>query len=182
MAIFLITPLPSEARGGYGGGYGGGYHGGGYGGRYHGGGYGGYRGYRGWYYGGWWYPWAVTIPFLPLYYQTVWVGGYPYYYADGTYYAPTSYGYMIVNPTQGTVQVPPSAPSVERLFIYPSQGQSEQKQATDRYECHSWAVSQTGYDPTKPPAGVIAAQMSQNHADYQRAMGACLEGRGYTVK
>jgi hypothetical protein len=169
MVIFLITPLSSNARGGYGGGHGG----------YHGGWYGGYRG---WYYGGWWYPWAIAIPYLPFYYQTIWVGGYPYYYADGTYYAPTSYGYMTVNPTQGAVQVPPSAPSVERLFIYPRKGQSEELQARDRYECHRWAVSQTHYDPTQPNSGVPGTQLNQMRADYQRAMGACLDGRGYTMK
>jgi hypothetical protein len=70
--------------------------------------------------------------------------------------------------------------SSDKLFLYPRKGQSEQQQAKDRYECHSWAVSQTGYDPTQPPAS--AAQMSQKRADYQRAMGACLDGRGYTVK
>ena len=72
--------------------------------------------------------------------------------------------------------------SSDKLFLYPRKGQSEQQQAKDRYECHSWAVSQTGYDPTQPPAGVPATQMSQKRADYQRAMGACLDGRGYTVK
>ena len=170
MVIFLITPLSSNARGGYGGGHGG----------YHGGWYGGYRG---WYYGGWWYPWAIAIPYLPFYYQTIWVGGYPYYYADGTYYAPTADGYMTVNPPQGAVnQVPPSAPSVERLFIYPRKGQSEELQARDRYECHRWAVSQTHYDPTQPYSGVPGTQLNQMRADYQRAMGACFDGRGYTLK
>ena len=190
MVIFLVNPLSSDARGGYGGGHGGGYgggygggHGGGYGGGY-GGGHGGwYGGYRGWYYGGWWYPWAIAIPYLPFYYQTIWVGGYPYYYADGTYYAPTADGYMTVNPPQGAVnQVPPSAPSVERLFIYPRKGQSEELQARDRYECHRWAVSQTHYDPTQPNSGVPGTQLNQMRADYQRAMGACLDGRGYTMK
>lgn len=153
----------------------------------HGGWYRGYRGwhggYSGWYYGGWWYPWAVTIPVLPAYYRTVWVGGYPYYYADGAYYAPTTDGYMTVNPLQGEVnQVEPSVPSVGRLFIYPRQGQSEQKQETDRYECHGWAVSQTGYDPTKPSTDVNAVQISQKNSDYMRAMTACLDARGYTAK
>jgi len=63
MVIFLITPLSSNARGGYGGGHGGGY-GGGYG--------GGHGGYRGWYYGGWWYPWAVNNSLFAVYYQTIW--------------------------------------------------------------------------------------------------------------
>ena len=197
MIIFLVNPLSSDARGGYGGGHGGGYgggysggHGGGYGG-YHGGWYGGHGGYRGWYYGGWWYPWAVAIPFLPFYYQTVWVGGYPYYYADGSYYAPTADGYMTVNPLQGAVnQIPPSTPSVERLFIYPRQGQSEEQQAKDRYECHSWAVSQTWREPRKVSmeewAFIIKsmpeAQRNQMRTDYHRAMDACLDGRGYTMR
>jgi hypothetical protein len=68
------------------------------------------------------------------------------------------------------------------MFIYPRKGQSEKLQAKDRYECHRWALSQTGYDPIQPPAGAPAAQMSQKRADYQRAMGACLDGRGYTMK
>ena len=37
------------------------------------------------------------------------------------------------------------------LMIYPAQGQSEERQNKDRYECHNWAVGQTGYDPTNPP-------------------------------
>ena len=169
-------------HGGYVGGYRGGYYGGYYG-KYHGGYRGWYGGYPGWYYGGWWYPWTVTIPFLPFYYQTIWVGDYPYYYADGTYYAPTTDGYMTVNPPQGAVnQVPPSASSVEQLFIYPRKGQSEQQQETDRYECHSWAVSQTGYDPTQPPANVPTVQMSRKNSDYIRAMMACLDARGYSAK
>jgi hypothetical protein len=175
--------VPGGSYGGYRGGYGG--HGG-----YHGGWYGGYRGWHyggwygphhgGWYYGGWWYPWAATVAFLPFYYTTVVIGGYPYYHADGHYYAPVEGGYMVVNPPQGAVnQVPPSAPSVEQLFIYPRKGQSEKQQADDRYQCHRWAVDQTGYDPTQPPGGVPSVQ---KRADYQRAMSACLDARGYTAK
>jgi hypothetical protein len=97
----VVVPSYSHGGGSYGG-YHGGYHGGysGYHGGYHGGWYGGHRG---WYYGGWWYPWAAIIPVLPFYYQTVWIGSYPYYYADGIYYAPTAGGYMIVNPPQDAV-------------------------------------------------------------------------------
>jgi hypothetical protein len=82
------------------------------------------------------------------------------------------------------VQPAPSAPpsSAERIFVYARQGQSEELQAKDRYECHSWAVSQTHYDPTQPTGGMPQAQLNQIRADYQRAMGACLDGRGYTTK
>jgi len=146
--------------------------------------YGGYHGwhggYRGWYYGGWWYPWAPIVAFLPFYYTTVVIGGYPYYYADGYYYAPVEGGYMIVNPPQGAVnQVAPPTPPAEQLFIYPRNGQSEKQQADDRYQCHRWAVGQTGYDPTQPAGG---APSVQKHGDYQRAMSACLDARGYTAR
>jgi hypothetical protein len=131
------------------------------------------------------------------------------------------------------------------LYIYPNRGQSAEQQSRDRYECHAWAVQQTGVDPTRlqasappPPSssggifrgaargaavgavgGAIAGdagtgaaigtasggliggmrqrQQSQSQqqaqanqaaqqqgalAAYNRAMSACLSGRGYTVK
>jgi len=35
------------------------------------------------------------------------------------------------------------------MYIYPSKGQSQQQQDKDRYECHTWAAQQTGFDPSK---------------------------------
>jgi hypothetical protein len=72
--------------------------------------------------------------------------------------------------------------STEKIFVYPKLGQSEELQAKDRYECHSWAVSQTKYDPTQPVSGLAEAQVNKMHADYRRAEDACLDGRGYTVR
>ncbi|MCX5841958.1 MAG: hypothetical protein NTY16_11030 [Deltaproteobacteria bacterium] len=124
---------------------------------------------------GWWAPWAV-------------IGGAavlaPYYYAP--YYSPYYAPPMVIIREQPPVYFQP-APSVtpsstERIFVYPRQGQSEELQAKDRYECHRWAVSQTHYDPTQPASGMTEAQLNQMRADYQRAMGACLDGRGYTMK
>jgi hypothetical protein len=146
--------------------------------------------------------------------------------------------------------------------IYPAKGQSAKQQDQDRYECHTWARGQSGFDPTQPatvaaptqtaptattasaggaPVGGMAAgamggaavaelthhdagrgaaagalggavfqrvkqqqaaqaqqakqqaaqqqatqqqaaARSQQRATYERAMGACMEGRGYTVK
>jgi hypothetical protein len=147
--------------------------------------------------------------------------------------------------------------------IYPAKGQSAKQQDQDRYECHTWARGQSGFDPTQPTptsaptqtaavattgtsssgapvsgmaagamggaavaelthhdagrgaaAGAIggavfqrvkqqqaaqqqqarqqaaqqqvsqqqASARSQQRATYERAMGACMEGRGYTVK
>ena len=36
-------------------------------------------------------------------------------------------------------------------FIYPSRGQSPQQTEIDRGQCYTWAVQQSGYDPTRPP-------------------------------
>jgi len=35
------------------------------------------------------------------------------------------------------------------MFIYPAKGQSAEQQQKDEFECHQWAVQQTGHDPTK---------------------------------
>jgi hypothetical protein len=130
----------------------------------------------------------------------------------------------------------------QNLMIYPAQGQSADQQSKDRSECHTWAVQQSGYDPSSgAPApqssapqgslgretvkggargaaggaaiGAIAGdagkgaaigavaggmkrrfnQKDENKAsqesaaneatnNYNRALGACLSGRGYTVQ
>jgi len=145
-----------------------------------------------------------------------------------------------------------AAPPPQKVFVYPNNGQSPQQTDRDRYECHVWAVQQTGVDPSRadanpyervvvqpatPPgantaAGAIGgailgaliagprnagaglvlggvtgavvgssvdanneqqARMTQAQLNasasegraradsYRRALGACLEGRGYTV-
>jgi YMGG-like Gly-zipper len=33
------------------------------------------------------------------------------------------------------------------LMIYPKNNQSAEQQSKDKYECHDWAVKQTGFDP-----------------------------------
>ncbi len=131
-------------------------------------------------YWGWWAPWAViggAAVLSPYYYAPYYA---PYYYSP--YYAPPPVVIREQPPVyvQPAPSVPPS--SAERIFVYPRQGQNEQLQAKDRYECHSWAVGQTRYDPTQPTSGMLEAPLNQMRADYQRAMGACLDGRGYTMK
>lgn len=155
-----------------------------------------------------------------------------------------------VVPPVRTVAVPPPPTPPQRVFVYPAKGQSADQLERDRYECHVWAVQQTGVDPSRPdtpayervvvtPApgsgavtgavgGAIAgsilagprnaglglllggatgaivgsaadanvrAQAQQTQAQinqrvsadqarsqsYRRAVGACLEARGYTV-
>ena len=132
-------------------------------------------------------------------YATYWWGGVPYYYANNVYYTwnDGSNGYVVTDPPpadedSGSASAPAdgtystaepgysgnaagaSTGSAE-VYAYPKSGQSDEQQATDRYECHKWAVAQSGYDPTR-------GQASGNSVDYRRAMIACLDGRGYSTK
>ena len=157
---------------------------------------------------------------------------------------------VVAPPPPRTVAVP--APPPQKVFVYPSNGQSAEQTDRDRYECHVWAVQQTGVDPSRadanpyervvvqpatPPGAATAAgavggailgaliagprdagaglvlggitgavvgstvdasaqeqahmtqqQLNQRAAagraradSYRRALGACLQGRGYTV-
>lgn len=156
-----------------------------------------------------------------------------------------------VTPPPRVVAAGPAAPA-PRVFVYPAQGQTAEQTERDRYECHLWAVQQTGVDPSRadaspyervvvqpanpPGAGTVAgaiggaiigsiiggprnagagailggatgaiigsasdanaqaqardtqARYNQSAAEgraradsYRRAIGACLQGRGYTV-
>jgi hypothetical protein len=51
-------------------------------------------------------------------------------------------------PPRRTVVATEPVPS--RIMIYPAQGQSPEQLERDRYECHVWAVQQTGFDPSRP--------------------------------
>ena len=63
------------------------------------------------------------------------------------------------------------------LIAYPKNGQTPDQQAKDKFECHQWAVSQSGFDPSQgTPTG------ANKRTDYMRAQAACLEGRGYSVQ
>ncbi len=48
--------------------------------------------------------------------------------------------------------VPAHAPPPQRVFVYPANGQSPDQTERDRYECHVWAVQQTGVDPSRGDA------------------------------
>jgi hypothetical protein len=145
IAIFLINPLSSEARGGHGGSH-----------------------------GGWWLPWVI-------------IGGAavmaPYY---SPYYEPSPVIIREQPPVHFQLAQSVTPSSSERIFVYPRQGQSEELQAKDRYECHSWAVSQTWREPRKVSMEewtfIIKSLPEAQRADYRRAESACLDGRGYTVK
>jgi hypothetical protein len=157
-----------------------------------------YRGSPYYYHGGAWYrpygpryvvvapPFGIGVSVLPPFYTTLWFGGSPYYYADDTYYQyrPERREYVVTEPPRGEPKVGTEAEAggSDEIFVYPKQGQSEELQATDRYECHRWAVDRTGFDPTRPAGNVAETDMTSKRVDYRRAEGACLEARGYSVK
>lgn len=59
-------------------------------------------------------------------------------------------------------------PAQAQLMIYPMKGQSNEQLSKDRYECHLWAVQQSGFDPTN-------AQVTQ-HAQQLNPTGQVLRG------
>jgi hypothetical protein len=127
---------------------------------------------------------GMFIPVLPAAYTTVYFGGVPYYYSNNVYYSWSTdrNAYEIVTPPAGAAQSSAPALSATDVYTYPKAGQSPEKQAQDRFECHSWASSQSGFDPTQVDGGVPASQSATKRADYLRAMTACLQGRNYAVQ
>lgn len=136
------------------------------------------------------YPFGYRFGALPGGAVSFYFGGRPYWYADSSwfYWDPPLRRYVVVHDPrtlvvrssadadagQATAAVPP--PVASELYIYPREGQSADQQDQDRYECHRWAAGQTGFDPS------ASNQDADMAPDYRRAMSACLEGRGYTVK
>jgi hypothetical protein len=138
---------------------------------------------------------AWFLPILPLAYATYWYGGVPYYYANDVYYTwnPTYDGYVATDPppvadSSGSADVSgsgpaptgdvgaaqesvpgPGGPVAGQIFMYPKNGQTAEQQASDKAECQRWASEQAG-------------QVAQNGSDYNRAMVACVEGRGYSAR
>jgi hypothetical protein len=179
-SVALASSAPAFAQHFGGGHFGGGYRGG----------YGGWHGGYGWR-GGFWGPWGwgwggvglgLYFATLPYYYSTYWWGGVPYYYADNTYYRwDAGVGqYETVAPPAG-IQNPTGAAQASGpsdLIAYPKNGQTSEQLGKDKFECHRWAVGQTGFDPTQPGGGTAGG----NRSNYLRAQAACLEGRGYSVK
>ncbi len=145
---------------------------------------------RYWYHGGIWYrPYGgsyrvvtpavgLVVPLLPPSYVTLTLGGLPYYYANGTYYRPVPDGYVVTAapPDVGTAQVvtaPPvpvavAAPPRPDPIIYPRNGQPPEQLENDRRDCNRWAT-------TQPNA-------QADTSVFNRAVEACMDGRGYTMK
>ncbi|HSN05353.1 MAG TPA: glycine zipper domain-containing protein [Nitrospira sp.] len=76
-----------------------------------------------------------------------------------------------------------SVGSVEAdMFVYPKKGQSKDQQQKDQYECHLWAVEQTGVDPMKPAQPPPAtAQSGGGEVVHGAAKGAALGAIGGAI-
>jgi hypothetical protein len=59
------------------------------------------------------------------------------------------------------------------MYVYPKDGQDKAQQDKDTYECHSWAVGQTGFDPTKPPS---TGTQTQTTSGGQAVVGGAAKG------
>jgi hypothetical protein len=76
----------------------------------------------------------------------------------------------------------PAPPSVNlaKVYFYPTQGQSEEQQDRDRYECHGWGVRQVGFDPSRHLApgdergAVVPARSSGQNIGAAAAVGAVI--------
>jgi len=64
-------------------------------------------------------------------------------------------------PPRPTHRVRPESPppAQTQVYFYPTQGQSQDRQSRDRYECHLWAVKQSNFDPSLP-------QYASRHVEY----------------
>jgi len=61
-------------------------------------------------------------------------------------------GACVAEPVRTVAVASPPPPPPPKMFVYPANGQSPEQLDRDRYECHTWAVQQTGVDPTRPDA------------------------------
>lgn len=141
-------------------------------------------GSRYWYRGGVWYqpygpsfrviapPIGVIVPILPSAYVSLRVGGAPYYYANGAYYAAATPepGYVVVAPPAGAelAQPAPVEPPRPDPIIYPRHNQTPEQTEVDRQACNRWAT-------TQPSA-------MNNAGVFNRAVEACMDGRGYSMR
>jgi len=109
-------------------------------------------------------------------------GGYPYWRYGGGWYRPWGPRWVVVAPPIGYVAAPVYAPAPAVVepppvsvgpskpdpVIYPRNGQDAARTEADRQECNRWATTQ--------PSAVADASV------FQRAVEACMDGRGYTMK
>jgi hypothetical protein len=64
------------------------------------------------------------------------------------------------------------------MVVYPAKGQSAEQQQKDEFECHQWAVQQTGYDPTRAPQAPQQQTTQSGRPVVGGAAGGALVGAG----
>ncbi|MGY4531704.1 hypothetical protein ACVW0Y_000814 [Pseudomonas sp. TE3786] len=124
-------------------------------------------------------PYGVRVRTLPSYAEQLWIGSSLYFIAAGTYYLYQAdrQEYVVTNPPTQVTSNNGWQGNGYDVVAYPARGQSEAQVAQDRYDCHRWAVNQSGFDPSQASYAPAA-----NVADiYRRSLGACMAGRGYSV-
>jgi hypothetical protein len=89
------------------------------------------------------------------------------------------------------------------VSAYPARGQTPQQQQRDEGQCYGWARQTTGIDPMAKPAAPPASTairplrraeqkeaeqqaeakvLGQEKAQFNKAFGTCMTGRGYVTK
>ncbi len=114
-------------------------------------------------------PPGIVAPSLPVAYVYLWIGGAPYYYANGVYYTQVpGQGYTVVEPPPGAEVAQPTTRVPVDPIVYPRNGQEAPQIGVDLRECRDWA----GTQPGAPDDAEV----------FRRALEACLDGRGYSVR
>lgn len=62
------------------------------------------------------------------------------------------------------------------LFLFPSDGQSQQQQKADEFECYKWAMEQTGIDPLNLPKVEAKVQTGPSGGAVRGAAGGAAAG------
>ncbi len=119
-------------------------------------------------------PIGVVVPVLPDGYVSFGIGINRFFYFQGIYYRHRIDGYEVIEEPPQAQQA--LASGSDKMIIYPAGGQTVEQLDRDKYECHVWAVEEASFDPTDPNSDPLL------RADYQRAMGACMEARNYVVR
>ena len=89
--------------------------------------------------------------------------------------------YVATPPPQEAPPATSSGTRTREFDISAKNGQSEERQWADRYDCHRWATTQSGFDPTRKAAEAPPSADASPRDQYRRAFTACLEARGYSV-
>jgi hypothetical protein len=67
------------------------------------------------------------------------------------------------------------------VFVYPRPGVGQEQMRQDQYECHTWATTQTGFDPSRPVATAPAPAPQHGGAIRGGAGGAAVGAIGGAI-